>query len=141
MQTSDVRKQVLAGIERAKRSAVERRSKTDEASRGFEGFLQNVAVPLFRQVASALKPEGYSFQVFTPGGSVRLMSERSSEEYIEIALDTTGKDPVVVGHTSRTRGRRVIDSERAITSSSPGVVEEQTLLDYVVGELESFVDR
>ena len=141
MQTSDVRKQVLAAIERAKRSAAERRTRSDEASRAFEGFLQGVAVPLFRQVAGALKPEGYSFQVFTPGGSVRLMSDRSSEDYIEIALDTTGKDPVVVGHSSRTRGSRVVESERAITSSSPGAVDEQILLDYLVGELEVFIER
>ena len=141
MQTSDVRKQVLAAIERAKRSAVERRGKSDEASRAFEGFLQNVAVPMFRQIAGALKPEGYSFQVFTPGGSVRLMSDRSSEDYIEIALDTTGKDPAVIGHTSRGRGRRVVESERVIPSSAPGVVEEDVLLDYLVSELEAFVER
>ncbi len=52
-------------------------------------------MPLFRQVANVLKAEGYQFTVFTPGGSVRLMSERNAEDYIELSLDTSGDEPLV----------------------------------------------
>ena len=61
----------------------------DRASRDFDVFLQRIGVPLLRQVANALKAEGYAFTVFTPSGSVRLMSDRSSSDYIELTLDTS----------------------------------------------------
>ena len=49
---------------------------------------RTIAVPLFRQVANALKADGYAFTVFTPSGSVRLMSDRVADDYIELTLDT-----------------------------------------------------
>ena len=49
---------------------------------------------MFRQVASALKAEGHHFTVFTPGGGVRLMSDKSSDDFIELSLDTSGEQPV-----------------------------------------------
>ena len=70
MEISEVRQRVLATIDRAKRGAAERRTRADEASGEFDLLLDRIAVPLFRQVANALKAEGYSFTVFTPGGSV-----------------------------------------------------------------------
>ena len=60
-----------------------------------------------------LRGEGYAFTVFTPGGSVRLMSDRTAEDYIELALETGGADRGGLGHTSRSRGRRVVESEAA----------------------------
>ena len=86
-------------------------------------------MPLFRQIASVLKAEGYSFTVFTPGGSVRLMSDRSAEDYIELTLDTSGDEPLVIGHTSRARGRRV---DRIGDAARPGgpvgdITEEDVL--------------
>ena len=77
MEISDVRKRVLETIDRAKRAAAERRVRADEAAREYGVFLERVAVPLFHQLAGALRAEGYLFNVFTPGGSVRLMSDRS----------------------------------------------------------------
>ncbi len=58
-------------------------------------------MPLFRQVANILKAERYAFSVFTPTGGVRLMSDRSADDFIELSLDTTGERPVVVGVISR----------------------------------------
>ena len=75
MEVSVVRQRVLEAIERAKRAAAERRVVNDEAAREYEAFLEQLAVPLFRQVANVLRAEGYLFNVFTPGGSVRLMSD------------------------------------------------------------------
>src|SRR5881396_3498750 len=106
MEISDVRKRVLETIDRAKRNAAGRRARVDEAAREYDVFLEHIAVPVFRQIANVLRAEGYPFNVFTPAGSVRLMSDRSAEDYIELRLDTSGDRPAVLGHTSRSRGRR-----------------------------------
>ena len=139
MEISLVRRRLTETIERAKRQAAERRGRSDQAARDFAVFLQKVAVPLFRQVANALKADGYAFTVFTPSDSVRLMSDRSADDYIELTLDTTGNPPGVVGQISRTRGRRVIDAERAV--GAPDAVTEEQLLDFLLKELEAFVER
>src|SRR5262245_13473404 len=104
MEISEVRRQLRDTIERAKRAAANRRSQTDLATKDFAMFLEQTAVPIFRQVGNVLKVEGYSFNVFTPGSSVRLMSERTADDYIEVGLDTSGAEPVVMGHTRRGRG-------------------------------------
>ena len=139
MEISLVRRRLTETIERAKKQAAERRGRTDQASREFELFLQKIAVPLFRQVANALKADGYTFTVFTPSGSVRLMSDRAAEDFIEVTLDTSDDPPRVMGQTSRNRGRRVIDSERAI--GAPDTMTEEELLEFLLKELEAFVER
>ncbi|MCU1382083.1 MAG: hypothetical protein JWL71_780 [Acidobacteria bacterium] len=139
MEISLVRKRLTETIERAKRQAAERRGRGDQAARDFDLFLQKIAVPLFRQVANALKADGYNFTVFTPTGSVRLMSDRATEDYIELTLDTADNPPRVVGQISRTRGRRVIDAERPV--GAPTEITEEQLLDFLLKELEAFVER
>jgi len=139
MEISDVRKRIHITIERARQRAAERRTRGDEAARAYSTFLDTVAVPMFRQVANVLKSEGYPFSVFTPTGSVRLMSDRAAEDFVELTLDTTGDTPQVVGHTSRSRGRRVTESERAI--GGPGALTEEAVLEFLAKELEPFVDR
>jgi len=52
MEISLVRKRLSDTIERAKRQAAERRARGDQASRDFDLFLQKIAVPLFRQLAT-----------------------------------------------------------------------------------------
>jgi hypothetical protein len=139
MEISVVRQRLNDTIERAKRRAAERRARGDEAGRAYDRFLDQIAVPLFRQIANVLRAESYLFTVFTPSGSVRLMSDRHAEDYIEIVLDTTGDAPSVVGHTSRSRGRRVEESERSI--GDPATMSEDDLLAFVLKELEPFVER
>jgi hypothetical protein len=139
METSDIRKRLNQTIERAKRQAAERRARGDEAARAFEAFLTTIAVPLFRQVANILRADGYLFNVFTPSGSVRLMSDRAAEDFIELSLDTAGDRPQVIGHASRSRGRRVFESERAI--GEPGELSEEAVLEFLLKELETFVER
>ena len=142
MEISDVRKRVLETIERSKRAAAERRARVDEAAREYEVFLDRMAVPIFRHVASALRPEKYPFTLFTPSGSVRLMSDRSTADYIEIVLDASGPEPRVVGRASRGRGGRVLESETALGSGGPvRDLTEQDVLDFVLKELAPFVER
>jgi hypothetical protein len=139
MEISVVRKRLSETIERAKRQAAERRGRSDQAAREFDVFLQKIAVPLFRQVANALKAEGYPFTVFTPSGSVRLMSDRSSSDYLELTLDTGQNPPRVIGQVRRERGRQVLDAEHEI--GTPDALTEDQLLDFLLKELEAFVGR
>ena len=140
MEISDVRKRLLQTVERAKLQAAERRARNDAAATWFGPFLDTVAVPLVRQVAQALRAESHlSFNVFTPSGSVRLMSERNAEDFIELFLDTTGTEPRVVGRTRRSRGSRVLESEEAL--GAPGALSEEDVLAFLLRALEGFVER
>ena len=142
MQISSVRQRLLVTIERARRAAVERRARAEEAARDYDRFLGEVAVPLVRMVASVLRAEGYTFNVFTPGGSVRLASDRSADDYVEIALDTTGEYPRVMGRTSRSRGRRGVDSERPLCEAQRvSEITDEDVLAFLLKELEPFVEK
>jgi hypothetical protein len=139
MEISDIKRRVVETIERARHQAAERRARTDEATREYASFLDQIAIPVFRQVANVLRSEGYPFTVFTPGGSVRLMSDRTAEDYIELALETGGSDPVVSGHISRSRGRRIVESEQEI--GSPAALGEDDVLSFVLKALTPLVER
>jgi hypothetical protein len=139
MEISDVRKRILQTIDRAKQQVAERRARNDEATRAFGPFLDTIAVPLVRQVAQVLRAEGQLFNVFTPSGSVRLMSDRSTEDFIELFLDTGGDQPRVVGRTRRGRGHRVLESEE--TLGAPGDLSEDDVLTFLLKGLEGFVER
>jgi hypothetical protein len=69
------------------------------------------------------------------------MSDRSGDDFIELALDSTGAQPLVMGHTSRARGRRVVESERVIGSGNPGELTEEDVLGFLAKELEPFVEK
>jgi hypothetical protein len=146
METSVVRHRVRELIDRAKRPAEERRSsrrfQMDAAAGEYETFLQRIAVPLFKQVANVLVTEGHAFTVFTPGGSVRLMADRGSDEYIELTLDTKGAAPTLIGRASRRRGGDVTQTElvlNAVTDIS--ALTEDDLLGYLLSELETMLDK
>jgi len=139
MEISDIKRRVVETIEQARHQAAERRARTDEATREYAVFLDQIAIPVFRQVANVLRSEGYPFTVFTPGGSVRLMSDRTAEDYIELALETGGSDPVVSGHISRSRGRRIVESELEI--GPPSALGEDDVLSFVLKALTPLVER
>jgi hypothetical protein len=139
MEISDVRRGVRETIDRARRRAAERRKRNDEAALQFERFLNTVAVPLFKQIANVLKIEAYAFTVFTPSGGVRLMSDRSSADFVELGLDTAGDAPQVVAHISRSRGRRTVDAEEVV--GDPAAISEEDLLAFMVRVLEPFVEK
>ena len=97
---------------------------------------------MFRQIANILKAEKYPFTVFTPGGSVRLMSDRSNDDYIELSLDTTGAQPQVIVQSSRGRGRRVTQQEIALGHGGPvRELTEEDVLSVTLKELEPLVER
>jgi hypothetical protein len=142
MEVSEIRRRLRGAIETARREAQERRGRSDQAARDYEVFLGERAVPLFHTVASALVAEGHRFKVFTPAGSVRLASESGGEDYIELLLDTSVDPPVVIGRTSRGRGRRVTTAERPVKEALPiDQLTEEDVLDFIVTELAPFLER
>jgi len=141
MEISTVRNRIRETIERARRAAAARRARTDEAAREYERFLAQIATPLVKQVANALRVDGYMFTVFTPGGSVRLMSDRSAQDYVELTLDAGGDEPRVLGRSSRARGSRVIESERPVADKNVRDLTEDDVLGYLLTELEPLVER
>jgi hypothetical protein len=141
MEIADVRRRVVATIDRAKRAAVERRERNDEAVKQYDAFLRQIAIPLFRQVANVLKTERFSFTVFTPADSVRLMSDRNGEDFIELFFETSGETPRVVGRTGHARGRRVTTSERPIADKRVDELTEEDVLTFVLAELQPLVER
>ena len=141
MEVSVLRKRLADTIELSRRRAGERRARAEEAARAYATFLDTIAIPLFRQVANVLKASGYPFTVFTPSGGVRLASDRVAEDYIELSMDASGDAPLVIGTSSRARGRRIMENERAVAEQTVANLTEEHVLQYLLKELEPFVER
>ena len=142
MEVSQVRRRLKSAIDAARAQAQERRQRNEAADAAFAGFLEHVATPLLRQVASALRTEGHAFTVFTPGGSVRLSSDRARDDYIDLTLDTSGGHPQVLGRVSFTRGSRTIDEERVVRpGAGPEAITEEDLLEFLIEALEPWIGR
>jgi hypothetical protein len=142
MEVSEVRRRLRAAVEEARHSAAERRTRTAAAARDYEEFLAQRAVPVFHQFATALTGEGHLFKVFTPADSVRLASERSHEEFIELVLDDSSELPTVVGRTSRGRGRRMISAERPVRDGvAIAALTEEDVLTFLLQEITPFIER
>ena len=142
MEVSEVRKRLLQAIDRAKRAASERRARVDAASAAYERFLETVATPLARTVAAALRAEGVPFSVHTPAGGLRMASDRAAEDFIELALDASVDPPAVVARVSRTRGHKVLATERPIREGTPVErLTEEDVLEFLLAEILPFVVR
>ena len=142
MEIAEVRKRVKDTIERAKRQSAERRARNSEAGAAFEVFRERVAIPVFQQVAGALKAEGYPFIVNTPAGSVRLVSDKSGHDFIDLRLDTSGQRPQVVVGVERVKGGDTLSEE---TPLKPGILVEhltdEDVLDALAGGLVRLIER
>ena len=142
MEVSEVRRRLRAALETAREAAAERRTRTDQAGRDYETFLTERAVPVFHQFAAALTGEGHPFKVFTPAGAVRLASERSQEEFIELSLDSTVDPPEVLARISHGRGRRLVTTERPVAGRTPiAQLTEEHVLEFLLEEAPAFLQR
>ncbi len=140
-EVSDVRRRLRQAIERAKREAAERRAASDAAGRDYQRFLTEVAEPVFRMFAGAIRAEGHPFQIATPAGGLRLESERARGDFIEVALETSDT-PAVVGRVTRGRGRRLLTSERPIREGAAVAdLTEEDVLQFLLAEIGPFVER
>ncbi len=142
MEVSLVRKRVQSTITAARADAQGRRQRVADAERAYATFLQDVAAPLFHQIAGVLKAEGYAFTVFTPADTVRLSLDRGRDDFVELALDTESPSPQVIARISRTRGSRRLDEERPLKPGAPpDALAEEDVLDLVLPALEPWLER
>jgi hypothetical protein len=131
-----------AAIAAARERAQRRRQQAADAETAYNGFLSQVAVPLVKQIANALQAEGYAFTVSTPGRGLRLSLDRGRDDFVELALETDGDEPTVVGRVRRTRGSRTIEEERPIKRGAlPDQVSEQDVLDFFESALQPWLER
>ena len=129
-------------MDRAKARAQQKRNDAAEAERAYAGFLEQVATPIIRMLANALKAEGYPFTVSTPIGGLRLASDRGRDDYIELALDSSGDKPTVVGRVRHTRGSRTLEDERPIKpGAAPQDLTEADVLSFLVNALDPWLER
>lgn len=141
METADVRRRVKAAIDQARRLSAERRERTKEASAAYEAFLQSRAVPLFQQVAGALKAENLAFVAHTPAGAVRLASE-SGRDFVELRLDTSGRRPALLWHVEKVRGRdTAIDERPHQPDVAIGEHTEEDLLDALADAVALLIEK
>jgi hypothetical protein len=135
MDVAIIRKRLKSEIEQARRAAAERRERAKTTARAYEQFLEEVAVPTFRQVANVLRAEGIPFEVQTPSGGVRLVPERSRDVGVGLELDSTQDPPQVMLSSTRTWGGRVVQTERA--------VKDRTAVELITAEdlLESLIEE
>ena len=142
MEVSLVRNQLRLALTRSRTKAQQRRQRVSGAEQAWAEFLEQVAVPLARQVSSALKVEGYPFTVFTPSQGLRLASDHGRDDFIELALDTGGEEPQVLGRINRVRGSRTLSDERPVKAgASPAEISEEDLLTFFLEALEPWLER
>jgi hypothetical protein len=142
VEISQVRRRIQAAMTTARERAKQRRQKSDEAEQAYTAFLENLAVPLARQVVNALRAEGYAFTVSTPGRGLRISLDHGRDDFIELALNTETDQPHVVGRIRRTRGSRTLDEERPVKAgAAPQDVSEDDLLEFLARALELWLER
>ena len=107
---TDLRRRVRQAIQDAKRRAGDRRTARDEASKAWATAVAEVVEPEATVMAAALTGEGLPFRLETPRGTIRLVSERSADDYIEIVLDDSDERdvPEVIGRSVMGRGRQSV---------------------------------
>jgi hypothetical protein len=140
MDVALIRKRLKTEIDQARRSAAERRERARTVTRAYETFLEQIAVPTFRQLANVLRAEGLPFEVQTPLNGVRLVSDRSRDDVLALELDTTQDPPQVMLNAMRTRGSRVLQTERAVKErTAVDHITEEDLLERVLEELRPWL--
>lgn len=142
MEIPEVRRRVRSAIEQARRDQTSRRERSDAAARDYEALLTERAVPAFHKIALALTAEGHRYKVSTPAGSVRLSAEGVPTDFIEVVLDGDEDPPVVLGRTSRGRGRHTIAQERPVRQgAAPSDLTEDDIVEYLLNEVIPFIER
>jgi hypothetical protein len=137
-----IRRRVQHRLADIKRAAAERRDRVAAAERAYEAFLAAVATPLVNAVAQSLSAEGYAYRVTTPGGAVRMASDRSSRTYVEIRLDTAGREPQIVAEIGRERGSRVFADERPVCQGvAIEAITDEQLLEELLSLMADLIER
>ena len=142
METSDIRRRLRQALDQAKKASTERRVRADDATVAYEAFLRDVGTPVFRMFGNVVKAENYPCTVFTPTEGVRLVSERHSDDFIELWLDASLDPPKVATRVSRARGRNLTTSESLLKPESPiNSLTDEDVLAFLVDNIGTLVER
>lgn len=142
MEVSSVRKQLQTSVAESRRAAKLRREAVSQAQAAYGAFLEQIAVPVARQLVSALKSEGFAWSVSTPSGMVRLSADAGRDDFIEIDFDASGDAPRVIGRSSRGRGSRLVREEQVLADGAlPNAITDQDVLDYLLAALTPWLER
>jgi hypothetical protein len=142
IESGEVRKRLRLAIEAAKRDAAARRAALGDVQKEYDAFLENQAAPVFRQVAGALKAEGHIFQVLTPAGTIRLVSDRDKDDYLELFFDGARQFPTVVGRVSRVRGTELTAADQPIRGNAKvSDLTDEDVLDWILRVIVPLVER
>jgi hypothetical protein len=142
LEVSQVRKLVQNRLAEVKRAAAARRERATAAERDYAVFLPSVAVPVVTLVSQILTAEGYPYRVTTPGGGVRMTSDRSARTYLDVRLDTSGAEPVVTCEISRERGHRVlVDDHPFAPGKAIASLTDADLVEFLLDLVADLVER
>lgn len=132
-----LRKRIRNEIDAARRAAATRRERAAAATRAYEQFLANVAIPAFRAMSTVLRAEGLQFETITPSGGVRLVSDRNRDDVIELELDTSVDPPQPLLITTQTRGSRILRTEKFVKEGSPiEDISEDALIELLIEQMK-----
>ena len=141
MEVSHVRNQLRLAIDAARLRAQARRQRSSEAQRAFESFV-TMATPVLRHLAHALRAEGLAFTLFTPEGALRLASDRSRVDFLELSLDRDADEPGVSVRVSYSRGSRTVDEERPVKpGAAADAITEDELLACLMDALTPWLEK
>lgn len=135
-----IRKRLRLETEHARRTSAARRERLRSATAAYETFLDAVAIPTFRQLATVLRADGMAFDVQTPGGGVRLAPERARDDGIMLELDAAQDPPTVILRTTHTWGTQISRSDRAVKDGGEiDQITEDDLLERLFEEIRPWL--
>lgn len=142
MEISDIRRRFRVALEQARKASAERRARKDAADTAYHAFLRDIAIPVFRMFSNVAKAEGQPFTVFTPADGVRLVSERSADDFVELFLDASVDPPEVSARVNRRRGGDQLSMERPVRPGAPiNSLTDEDVLALLLGEVGALVER
>jgi hypothetical protein len=142
LETAEVRRQLTHRLAELKKAQVQRRGAADAARTAFDTVLEREIAPTVRQFVQALKAEGFPFSVQTPASTVRMVSDRSSDNVIDIVLELGLPQPAVVARSAYTRGRRQVEDERTLAQGEGiATIDAERVLAVLLDMIEPFVER
>lgn len=142
LETAEVRRQLTHRLAELKKAQAQRRTAVEAARAAFDTVLEREIAPTVRQFAQALKAEGFPFAVQTPASVVRMVSDRSSDNVIDIVLELGLPTPAVVVRSAFTRGRRQIEDERTLAQGDGiAALDAERVLAVLLDVIEPFVER
>jgi hypothetical protein len=140
MDVSEIRKQIIRALDNARKDSEVRRQATDQAAAEYEAFLNDVAVPLFRQAATVLRALGHEFTANTPAGSVRLESA-AGHDFLELELAASGGRVQVIARTAVMRGRSgpLIEERPLAGQKRIGDLKEEDVAAFLTTEIPKLI--